>query len=478
MKNLKFKDYLNCFWLFFSLLITQTSIALELNQASVRQLGLNSDKIKSLQIDLQKLKLNTKDLSSTLEPVLSLESGLDQSQFKTFSNTQNLKDTYQKNTLTLSKNYDFGLKAAFEYQLNRANFDFASTTTTLPSSQFQNIFGITLQQPLWQNSLGERTKSQFNQADVEVIRKQTILEQDVETLQIQNLKIFWSAYQSEKNLALAEEQYSRYLKLTEKTRVKKRLGYTSSGELPQVEAELLSKAQDLKQKKVIHQTNLNSLIDSLELIQKKSDLKLNPKFLDLNQKAKTVIDKSINPESTLDYKNQLLKVSSLENNLIATESKNKPQLDLIAKYYQSGIDPSFSESLNQARTAQFPRSYVGILFSYNFGSDRIQTEEAIARQSLEIEKNNTQKLAQKINNNIDQMKLNIKNLLDDYTQITLQKKLREQAANEIEKSYNQGRSDISLYIDSLNKLSLVTNSELTAYSQLEIAILEFENYIR
>lgn len=353
-------------------------------------------------------------------------------------------------TLSLSKSWITGTKTTvtFGRTSNRANLDSTTITagTTVINPATADSLGFTLEQSLWNNFFGQTHRAQIKSAE-KLYQSQVVLRRgELQDAVLEGLRIYWKAYVAQENFAESLNARERYEKLSAAVKKKSSLGYSSPGELSQALAESEVRNQKVKTNSLAYLQALHELGEYLN-IDKNAEVELRvPQSI-----PDLPLLKKISVEELRPIKSQKLKIESKEEELLYTQSKNRPVLNLVASYTGTGVDEKSTQSFNEISSGSHPNTYVGIKFAYSFGSNSAAEQELNGRLNRDLEK---VKLAQQTRELENKILLAEKKVEETY-QLALSynkhKDLREKALLELNKTYSQGRTDISILIEAMNK---------------------------
>ncbi|HWU41862.1 MAG TPA: TolC family protein, partial [Bdellovibrio sp.] len=172
-------------------------------------------------------------------------------------------------------------------------------------------------------------------------------------------------------------------------------------------------------------------------------------------------------------RSQKLKVAAAKESLDASKSKSYPLLNLVGKATTTGWGENSKDSYSDLTSGDHPQYYIGLRFLYHFGSD-VQNEDIINK---------------KITRDLEESRLSLQTLqaVDSQTQAERrvqetyalalstqkQKTFREQAAQELNRSYAQGRTDISILITAMNNFVASEVAFIQAVGNYHIALNEW-----
>ena len=432
--------------LFSNILFAKTPVTLSQKDVAERILR-DGYKAKEINLTSQLSRLDLAKALSTYDLTLTNETYFQDSKFENFSATQNLDDQTWKSSTTLNKPFTSGTILGLEYTRTTLSSDFAPATThTFPAEQTQDLMGVTLTQNLWRNFFGAADRSIVKSAEETEKASELTRAVDLQNLVLDAIRAFWKSYVAQENFQEALNSRTRYEKLSDVARKKSNLGYSAPGELSQILAELEVRNQNAK---VASNDYLSAVADLSTL------LKLPP-----DSEIQFVVDKQVPPLPNLVEKDiqffravraQQLRADAAKEAANAADWNNHPDFSLVGKYYTAGLEASANDSLAEMSSAAHPQYYVGFKFVTTLGSDFLAETALNARLRREIEliKLNRTHLETK-----DAQLTLLRTVQADYAIVlstNRQRELREKAAQELQRSYGQGRTDISVLIDALNK---------------------------
>ncbi len=433
----------------------------------VRQLILNSSTWKVLKNKLIQNKNSDYLTQALYDWQLGLSSGYETNQNQSYtSSTLVTSDTNRYLTdLSLSKSFSTGTDLSFTLSNYSINFNSLGTKTNY------NALGLQLKQSLWSNFFGEARRDQLKAAEQSIQQQDLSLIEQGESELMTALALYYKTFASQQSLAESEQIFKRYEDLASKIRKKQQYGNATPGEASQIQAELEAQRQNLN----LQKQDLNANIADLKAL-------LNIENLPTPLQAQTTPEKmnpptpkaSINDYRTL--KIQALKKSSSELSYNQTLSENRPQLDLVLQHNSTSADDSQSNSFNNVVKGLYPKNYIGLQLTYTFGNDT--RDKKVLQKKLDSQNENLLEENVRLQFIADQQKIHdkVQTLKANFLNLKNQLKFRQQAADELQRSYNQGRTDISVLIQALNKASqnqielyqAQSNLIAASYSELEL----------
>lgn len=369
---------------------------------------------------------------------------------------QNLKYERYRTTATLQKPFTTGTLLGLELSRLSQKTDYGTTVNVPPAQQTLDIAGITLEQALFGNFLGAADRGTVNAAEYAYKASQIVRTNDLENVVLEAIRQFWTAYVAQENFKEATASRDRYKQLVDSVKRKTGLGYSAPGELSQVQAEYEGREQTVKTASRDYLLSTESLLTLLN-IEPGTEIQFS-----VPQEIPAV--PRLAPKKVEDLRairSQRLKVDAAKEALSASKSKSYPTLNLVGKAYTSGADETADGSYSELSSGSRPKYYIGVKLAYKFGSDVLGEDILNKKLTSELEETRLQRQLLESEDSEVQALRNVETSYSVAQSTSRQKVFREKAANELTRSFNQGRTDIAILIEALNKFF---NSEV-AYSQ-------------
>lgn len=362
-----------------------------------------------------------------------------------------------------------GTNVSLEYARNSNQFDFATgSTPTFNNSLTSDSLTLQLSQSLWNNSFGRGTRAEVNAAEkaLEQARLQRLV--SLQETVLRGIRLYWETFTARRNFEESVAARDRYVKLVESVRRKNSFGYTNPGELAQTEAELLAREATVK-------------TESLNYLSKMDELK---NFLNVPEATEVDVVASLDvpalptlPATSIEglrsYRIQELRLKSSELREVAAKSRSGPSLALVAELEANGVNDQASDSFNEMIAQDNPRAYVGLLLTHQFGSG-VQSERALnAKLNKQIASLNRDTEVRKLAERESFLKRQVQATYANALTSQNQKDFRQKAVQELQRSFNQGRTDISLLIEALNRYSASEVNYAVTLGQYQIALNEW-----
>lgn len=447
-----------CFLLFS---FSQPSLAQSTEKNFVRQLVLNSSNWKVLKHKFIQNQISDAQTQSQFEWQLGVSSGYETNQNQSYSSTTLVTaDTNRYlSDLSLSKAFATGTDLTFTYSQAAISFNTISAKTNL------SALGLQLKQSLWSNFFGAAQRSQLSSAKESIRLQQLTLIEQGESELLSVLGLYSKALSNQQSFNESEKVFKRYEELARSVLRKQKYGNASPGESSQIQAELEAQRENLNLQRLNLNSSLNDLKAALNLKTLPTPLQaLNrPDEISLPQKAQT-------SEVYRPLQIQQLKKNISQMSYDQSLSENRPDLDLILQHNSASADESQGTATNNVVRGFYPKRYIGLQFSYSFGSDT--RSQKILQKKLSLQSETLLEQNARLQFEADQKNIQekVETLKSNFTTLKNQLKFRQQAADELQRSYNQGRTDVSVLIQALNKASQNQIELYKAQSNLIVAL--------
>jgi outer membrane protein TolC len=376
----------------------------------------------------------------------SIETGYEYSKFMNFARTQNDQDETLKTVVSLKKPLTTGTLLGLEYNRNAIKSVYSATSTsTVPTSQTQDIFGVTIEQSLLRNSFGRADRAKVKAAQKTYQAGLENRVDELESLVLDGIRLYWKAYVSQETFQEALNSRERYQKLVEAVRKKTSYGYSNPGELAQVQAELEGRIQKVKSESTHYLGILDQLLTFLNL-----PAGSEVKFQVQEEIPPLPILPRVETEKLRSIRALKESAEAADASLMASSSSAYPELALVGKYYQSGLDQDSSTSFGQMTGSSRPKYYVGLKFTYNFGSDVQSEDEYNKRITRDLAQSQLSRRSLEVKDSLADAERKVQSTFSIAESSKIQRAYREKAAQELNRAYTQGRTDINTLITSLN----------------------------
>lgn len=420
----------------------ETPKQITLSERTVSEIILKQG-LKTLEVNLryQQFRLDPIRTLSAYDWNLKAESGyeFDRSASILTSGTSTTSDYKRyRSTLSLTKPFTSGTLLGIEINQLSQN---GNTDLYLDSA------GVVLEQALLGNFFGIADRATIRAADLAYEANNIAYLNELEDVVLEATRQFWDTYVLAESYQQAINSRDRYKTLVTAVKRKTQLGYSNPGDLPQVLAEFETREQRVKTASQEYSESVENLLTLLAI--------------DSSTEVKFNVAKEISPLPRFNKKNleelrairaQKLRLEAAKENLDIAESLKKPTLNLVGRASNSGLSDSQQDAYTQLGSGTYPKYYVGLKFQYNFGSN-VQEETVINRRITQnLEEARLRRFFLEAHNLDEQAQRNVQTNYDIAASAKKQRDFREQASRELNRSYSQGRTDISILITAMNNL--------------------------
>lgn len=467
--------------LFLSLLLgSQAALALptdlsckqgiSLSQKDVAELVLKQGRrTQEVNLQYQQLRLSVAQSLVPFQWDLVASSGLlfDKSvglSTSTYDKTENLVSN-----IKLSKSFVTGTDIGLEYKRTSFKGDVnANGTANTRSVGTQDLLGLNITQDIWANFFGIADRGDVDSAALSYKASTILRTNDLENLVLETIRTFWTAYVSEQNFKEAMSSRDRSKKLTDAVKKKSGFGYANPGELAQAQADYEARVQDVKTASTNYLANLDTLNTLLSLPQ--------------NCEVKFVVSNAVPAVPQLPEKNQedlrvirsgKLAVEAAQRAYDSAKSKDAPTLQLVGKIYSYGVQDDGNGAYSDMVSGAHPQYYAGVQFEYPFGADILSETRLNKKYAKDLAEVRLSRVTQENADAQAQAQRQVQATYAAVLSTAEQKKYREKALSELNRSFNQGRTDISIFIDAMNKFSLAEIQYSRAIGDYQTALNEW-----
>ncbi|RYZ88396.1 MAG: TolC family protein [Proteobacteria bacterium] len=359
------------------------------------------------------------------------------------------QDTLTTNVI-LSKNFTTGTYAGLEYK--RTSFkgqpNGLGSTQGVRSVQTQDLLGLNIEQHLWADSLGSADRADVEAANLTYKAQSILRTKSLENVVLDGIRLYWKTFVSERNFREAVSSRDRSKKLADAVQKKSGFGYANPGELSQARADYEGRVQDVKNNSTSYLANLDALNTALNL----------PQGCEIKFAVSEVIPAVPDlPEKSIDdlraIKSQKLTATAAERAYDSAKSKDAPTFKLVGKVYTYGVDQDGDGSYSNMASGSNPQYYAGVKLEYPFGSDYLSENRLNRKYARDLEQSRLSRLNQETQDAVAQAQRRVKVTYSAVLSSIEQRKYRERALQELNRSFGQGRTDISIYIEAMNKFS-------------------------
>ena len=408
--------------------------ALKKNPSLLRLLG----EYRSLKADIQ---FNRGVYDWTVDALFQYDDA-DQARVVVFQPSKIKQTTYGLNVFK-----PFATGTSFEIDSSVIKTEDASTFNLL-NSRYQTDLKFSLQQALLQDFIGQPFRVRL-EADKERLRSlEFSLWRDIEVIAGDVATAYWNLWRDVQLSQVAEESEKEAKEFLDETRRLSRMGLREEDEILQAEASWMERKEETLLALVRQENAWENLKTKMGVVREK-EWDFRP-ALDDPSWSLTQLDKDSPGEDPLaqayehrrDFQAASIQIDLYEKIRNSLSSNRLPQLTASGGYSLTGLDPDFSESVEQVQKSQTVGWNVGMSLRHRFGQnqDRSQielSESLILKSKSEYERLND--LIQfEIQRALKNFRLNEK-LLDLSRQV---EKKRDRIQKLFRKKFRQGRTSI------------------------------------
>lgn len=424
--------------------------------------------IRSLRLQNEITDLEQREIEATYDWFLVFDIGQDRDRQVSLTN--------RNFDLEKSDLISAGLKKSFftgtDIMLDLKSESLESTTTFLaaPRDGKFHSYLFTLEQNLWKNAFGLGSRAQLKSGQLQSKISQMQAAEAIEATLLKGADVYWKAAIANRRLVESEAALKRYEGLVRSIERKSRVRYAAPGELSQVRAEYFGRQRMAK----INQVEFDQALLNLKVFLPSIQVNRWALPQSIPQYSSLMKSQKLSPESTRAYLLAEIKKQMKQLNYEATRSFNKPQLAFVGQVGATGVDASLAASQDQMIEGGRPYWYMGLRLSHSFGSDvysrRVQQARAEARaEEIKV----TAELSQ-ITETFSLLERNVQILENNLRVQQLLLESRRQTVQELTKTFNQGRTDISILIDAINRAEEAEVEQVRVRAELELVYLQWQ----
>lgn len=399
---------------------------------------------------------------------LATELGFEKSKVQSSFASSSDQDETTKWTLSLTKSFTTGTQTSLDYTHSSLRSDLYATAAATARSQTESrLIGITLTQNLWKNYFGKADRHDIEAADKALESTRLTRIDNLESVVLTALKAYWKAAVAQETFQEALNSRERYQKLVEAVKKKNAYGYANPGELSQVQAEYEAREASVKTASADFLASLDEL-NTLLGLPPQTILEFEIKK---NVTAPTLLT-PVKLEELRSIRSARLKKEAASASLVATRSKDKPDLSLVAKVYTSGFDESSATANSEMLSGTNPKTYLGIKYQTPIGSSLYNEDILNKKLTRDIEVSKYDRLLRETSDTLSRLERNVQATYNTSVSLKNQQALREKVVSELNRTFSQGRTDISTLIEALNKYFGVELALVKSVGDYQIALNE------
>lgn len=428
----------------------------------------SSPEVRQTQLRYEVTDLPLQEAQFELEWTATIETGVERDRRLTMNNRVFDLDERVRTTASVTKSFLTGTDLALD--ITNEDLDSTSTSVVAARDGVFNSYLLTLEQNLWRNAFGSQLRSLVNAADAETQALKNQRLEEVESSLLRGAQLFWQAAVLERQHRESEAALKRYETLVKSIERKSSVRYAAPGELAQVRAQYHGRVRQARENFINFEQALLNLKVYLPEI-KITDLKWNEKFPQFGVKLQSSQHEI---EKTRAYAVAELKKQQFSLEADSVESRNRAQVALVGRVGATGVDTSASESQQQLIEGRRPYWYVGVKLSHTFGSGFLTSEVRQARAQARAQEIATQSEKDRLKLIKAQLESAIESLEESIKAQNEELEAQRQAVQQLTRTYNQGRTDISILIETINRAETAEVEQVQTRADLELAYLQWQ----
>lgn len=419
--------------------------------------------------EADKADFNTSLFLSTYDWKTSLESGFEMDKTENLTTTDMKYERY-RTKLALDKSFLTGTKitaAATRLSQKTTNLTPGNISSD-PQEQTYDLFTLNLEQNLWRNGFGRADRAGLRAIEAAANSNQILKVSELQTVVLDAIRAFWKTYVAQENFRESVAARERYQKLVETIKRKNSVGYAKPGEYAQVQAELETRIQNAKKASLTYLSEMDALATLLNLPPSSEiELRISDELMAPPQL------KIISAEDTRTVKAQKLTLESSEEKLTAAKSQSGLGVSLVGQLNSSGVDRSSNQAFSEMTGGSQPLYYTGVKLSYSFGSGNLDEQVKNKNMIRILNETKLERLRNEQQNALVQAERKVQSNYAVAQSFSKEREFRDRAARELTNTYNQGRIDITTYIDALNKFFTTKTNYIQAIGDYQVALNEW-----
>lgn len=371
--------------------------------------------------------------------------------------------------LTLAKSFTTGTDVSVEYKRTSFKGDPNSLSGSSPRSvATQDLLGLNIAQNIWANFFGIADRGETDAADLTYKSTAILRTNELENAVLDAIRAFWSAYVAERNFKEAMDSRDRSKRLMDAVKKKSGFGYANPGELAQAQADYEGRVQDVKTTSTNYLQNLDTL-NTLLTLPPGCEVKFS--VSDIIPPLPQLPEKSLQDLRVI--RSGQLRVQAAERAFEAADSRDAPTLQVVGKIYSYGVDDDSSGAYSDMISGAHPQYYAGVQLSYLFGVDLLSETRLNRKYARDMEAVRLSRVTQESIDAQAQAQRQVQTTYAAVLSTAEQRKYRQKALQELTRSFTQGRTDISIFIDAMNRYSISEIQHSQAIGNYQTALNEW-----
>jgi outer membrane protein TolC len=265
-------------------------------------------------------------------------------------------------TLGVSKKFSTGTSVSLTGKSTLNNYEVPNAGTNPETSN--SSLGVSLSQSLWKNSFGSATRIRHEREQAINLTETLSLDLQRRGVLIEAESSFWDYVVAQEDLKLKEENLERAKKLDRWTSGRVNNGISDRSDLMNVKALMSLRELELQNARDQLRTEEVRLRQNLDL----ADGEATPQLDGNLAQPRPYVEQLLKQKNVISIEAYLSVLQAKSKKLVAEEVVDsfKPDLSLVGGYTTTAYDASGHDSLNDVTKSDYPRSYVGLNFTWLF----------------------------------------------------------------------------------------------------------------
>lgn len=279
-------------------------------------------------------------------------------------------------SLGVTKKFSTGTLISLNGKSTNNNYESPSTGTNPETSN--SSLGISLSQSLWKNFFGTATRIRREREEAVGLAETLSLDLQRRGVLIEAEASFWDYVVAQEDLKLKEENFERAKKLDRWTSGRVNNGISDRSDLMNVKALMSLRELELQNSRDQLKTEEVRLRQNLDLAEGEATPQLQANLAE----PRPYVDQLLKQKNVISIEAYLSVLQAKGKKLVAEEVSDsfKPDLALVGGYTTTAYDASGHEALKDVTKTDYPRTYVGLNFTWLFDTSAKKAQVASYRK--------------------------------------------------------------------------------------------------
>lgn len=265
-------------------------------------------------------------------------------------------------TLGVTKKFSTGTLVSLSGKSTQNSYENPNTGTNPESST--SSLGVSLSQSLWKNFFGTATRIRHEREQAVSLAETLSLDLQRRSVLIEAEASFWDYVVAQEDLKLKEENFERAKKLDRWTSGRVNNGISDRSDLMNVKALMSLRELELQNARDQLKTEETRLRQNLDLAEGEATPQMQANL----SQPRPYVDELLKQKNVISIEAYLSVLQAKSKKLVAEEVTDsyKPDLSLVGGYTTTAYDASGHDALNDVTKSDYPRTYVGVNFTWLF----------------------------------------------------------------------------------------------------------------